>query len=148
MCSNHHGPARHILTDAKYVDPQRKVADIIVPRGVENQVAMCTLPSHTLAAHPANPHPAMVVQFIQQKLLEKSSRHRAALTELEIAAESEPLSDRVVILPQTSQLRGMNTIIRNIDTDSEDFIFYFDRFATLLVEQCVPSLPAFSSTLT
>lgn len=148
MCSNHHEPARHILTDSKYVDPQRKVADIIVPRGVENQVAMCTLPSNTLAAHPANPHPAMVVQFIQQKLLEKSSRHRAALTELEIAAESEPLSDRVVILPQTSQLRGMNTIIRNIDTDSEDFIFYFDRFATLLVEQWVPSLPAFSSTLT
>ncbi|KAK0744203.1 uridine kinase family-domain-containing protein [Schizothecium vesticola] len=108
----------------KYVDPQRKVADIIVPRGVENQVAM-----------------SMVVQFIQQKLLEKSSRHRAALTELEIAAESEPLSDRVVILPQTSQLHGMNTIIRNIDTDSEDFIFYFDRFATLLVEQALNNIP-------
>jgi uridine kinase len=93
----------------------------------------------------------MVVQFIQQKLLEKSSRHRAALTELEIAAESEPLSDRVVILPKTRQLHGMNTIIRNIDTDSEDFIFYFDRFATLLVEQYFPSPspnPAVSPALT
>ena len=81
----------------------------------------------------------MVVQFIEQKLLEKSSRHRAALTELDIAAESASLSDRVVILPQTSQLHGMNTIIRNIDTNSEDFIFYFDRFATLLVEQYATS---------
>jgi uridine kinase len=77
----------------------------------------------------------MVVQFIDQKLLEKSSRHRAALTELELAAQAEPFSDKVVILPQTSQLHGMNTIIRNIDTGSEDFIFYFDRFAALLIEQ-------------
>lgn len=79
----------------------------------------------------------MVVQFIQQKLLEKSTHHRAALTSLEIGALSEPLSEKVVILPQTTQLRGMNTIIRNIDTSSEDFIFYFDRFTALLVEQCV-----------
>lgn len=27
----------------KYVEPQRKVADIIVPRGVENRVAICEL---------------------------------------------------------------------------------------------------------
>ncbi|KAK1827641.1 uridine kinase family-domain-containing protein [Podospora conica] len=115
----------------KYVDPQRKVADIIVPRGVENQVAM-----------------SMVVQFIEQKLLEKSSRHRAALTELEIAASSAPLSDRVQVLPQTRQLHGMNTIIRNIDTDSEDFIFYFDRFATLLVEHALNNIPFAPATIT
>jgi hypothetical protein len=28
-----------------------------------------------------------------------------------------------------------NTIIQDIDTSTEDFIFYFDRIATLLVEQ-------------
>jgi len=76
----------------------------------------------------------MVVQFIEQKLLEKSSHHRAALKSLEIGAQNEALSDKVVILPQTSQLRGMNTIIRDIDTPNEDFIFYFNRFAALLVE--------------
>ena len=33
----------HLLLNLglQFVDPQRKVADIIVPRGVENQVAMC-----------------------------------------------------------------------------------------------------------
>ncbi|KAK1751980.1 hypothetical protein QBC47DRAFT_416474 [Echria macrotheca] len=115
----------------KYVDPQRKVADIIVPRGVENHVAM-----------------SMVVQFIEQKLLEKSTHHRAALTNLEIGAQSEPLSKSISVMPQTSQLRGMNTIIRDIDTSSEDFIFYFDRFTALLVEQALNNIPFAPLTVT
>ena len=77
----------------------------------------------------------MVVQFIERKLLEKSRHHRAAPTRLEIGAQSEPLSKKVRLLDQTTQLRGMNTIIRDIDTLSEDFIFYFDRLTALLVEQ-------------
>ncbi|KAB5576572.1 uridine kinase family-domain-containing protein [Coniochaeta sp. 2T2.1] len=115
----------------KYVDPQRKVADIIVPRGVENRVAM-----------------AMVVQFIEQKLLEKSRHHRAALTQLELEAQSKPLGKRVTVLKETPQLRGMNTIIHNIDTSSEDFIFYFDRLAALLVEQALNNVSFKSTTVT
>jgi uridine kinase len=118
------------------VDPQRKVADIIVPRGVENQVAMCELlRSSGPNATNADPKPAMVVQFIQQKLLEKSTHHRAALKQLEIGAQSEPLSKKVMIMEPTPQLRGMNTILHDIDTSSEDFIFYFDRLSCLLIEQ-------------
>ena len=83
----------------------------------------------------------MVVQFIQHKLLEKSTHHRAALTRLEIGAHSEPLSDKVMVMKQTTQMRGMNTIIHDIDTSSEDFIFYFDRLSALLVEQYVPLPP-------
>ncbi|KAG7286942.1 hypothetical protein NEMBOFW57_006442 [Staphylotrichum longicolle] len=100
----------------KYVNPQRNVADIIVPR-------------------------AMVVQFIQHRLLEKSTHHRAALTRLETDAKSEPLSDQVIVMKQTSQMRGMNTIIHNIDTSNEDFIFYFNRLAALLVEQALNKIP-------
>lgn len=77
----------------------------------------------------------MVVQYIERKLIEKSTHHRAALTQLELAAASDPLSDRVVILDQSPQLRGMSTIIQDIDTSAEDFIFYFDRLACLLIEQ-------------
>ncbi|OIW32379.1 uridine kinase [Coniochaeta ligniaria NRRL 30616] len=115
----------------KYVDPQRKVADIIVPRGVENRVAM-----------------AMVVQFIEQKLLEKSRHHRAALTRLEMEAESKPLSRKVTVLKETPQLKGMNTIIHDIDTSSEDFIFYFDRLAALLIEQALNNVSFESTTVT
>ncbi|KAK4202808.1 putative uridine/cytidine kinase [Triangularia verruculosa] len=113
-----------------YVDPQRKVADIIVPRGVENQVAM-----------------TMVTQFIQQKLLEKSTHHRAELTRLETGALSQPLTPKVHIMNQTSQMRGMNTIIHNIDTSSEDFIFYFNRLAALLVEQALNNIFFTSKTV-
>lgn len=82
----------------------------------------------------------MVVQYIERKLLEKSTHHRAALNRLEIGSESQTLSDRVSMLEVTPQGRCMNTIIRNIDTDPEDFIFYFDRLASLLVEQYVERL--------
>ncbi|KAH8809063.1 uridine-cytidine kinase-like protein-like 1 [Xylogone sp. PMI_703] len=101
----------------RYVEPQRKVTDIIVPRGVQNRVAI-----------------NMVIQYIERRLLEKSTSHRAHLKRLGLAFEDQPLSDRVLVLEQTPQVRGMSTIIQDIDTEPEAFIFYFDRMATLLVE--------------
>ncbi|OAA33631.1 uridine kinase [Moelleriella libera RCEF 2490] len=77
----------------KFVEPQRKVADLIIPRGIENRVAL--------------------------------------------ACKGQPLSDRVVILNDTPQLQFMNTILQDIDTSAEDFIFYFDRLAALIIEQAL-----------
>jgi uridine kinase len=77
----------------------------------------------------------MVTQYIERKLIEKSKNHRADLKKLGQSSENEPLSKTIVLLDETSQLKGMNTIIRDIDTGSEEFVFYFDRLATLLVEQ-------------
>lgn len=76
----------------------------------------------------------MVTQYIERKLIDKSAIHRAELKRLGKAVEEEPLSRRVVLLAQTPQLTGMNTIIQDRDTPAEDFIFYFDRLATLLIE--------------
>ncbi|KAH7322948.1 uridine kinase [Stachybotrys elegans] len=104
----------------KYVEPQRKVADLIVPRGIENRVAL-----------------EMMVQFIERKLFEKSVHHREALSQLELAASKEPLSKRVIVMDDTPQLGLMNTILHDIDTPAEDFIFYFDRLAGLIVEQAL-----------
>ncbi|KAI9745601.1 MAG: Uridine kinase [Claussenomyces sp. TS43310] len=77
---------------------------------------------------------AMVTQYIERKLVEKSATHRADLRKLGKACEDEPLSQNVHLLQQTNQLKGMNTIIQSSDTTAEDFIFYFDRLAALLVE--------------
>ncbi|KAH8688117.1 uridine kinase family-domain-containing protein [Ilyonectria robusta] len=101
----------------KFVEPQRKVADLIVPRGIENRVAL-----------------DMMVQFIEKKLFEKSRHHREALSQLEATCKESPLSDRVVVLVETPQLKFMNTILQDIDTCPEDFIFYFDRLASLIIE--------------
>ncbi|CZR63428.1 probable uridine kinase [Phialocephala subalpina] len=107
----------------QFVEPQRKVADIIVPRGVENRVAI-----------------TMVIQYIERKLIEKSKAHRAELRKLGQSSEDDPLSNQVLILEQSSQVKGMNTIIQDIDTSAEDFIFYFDRMATLLVENAMNNI--------
>ncbi|KAG0652880.1 Uridine-cytidine kinase 1 [Hyphodiscus hymeniophilus] len=104
----------------QFVEPQRKVADIIVPRGVENRVAI-----------------KMVVQYIEHKLIDKSQSHRAALKKLGQSSEDDVLSEKVLLLERTPQLRAMSTIIQDIDSSTEDFIFYFDRLSTLLVEHAM-----------
>ena len=76
----------------------------------------------------------MVIQYIERKLIEKSKNHRADLKKLVQSSEDDPLSDNVLLLDRTAQIRGINTILQDIDTGTEDFVFYFDRLATLLVE--------------
>lgn len=77
----------------------------------------------------------MVTQFIEKKLFEKSTHHREALARLEKKGKEEPLSDRVVVMSEGPQIKFMNTILQDIDTSAEDFIFYFDRLAALIIEQ-------------
>ncbi|KAM0474864.1 hypothetical protein ACHAPX_007385 [Trichoderma viride] len=114
----------------KYVEPQRKVADLIVPRGIENQVAL-----------------DMMVQFIEKKLFVKSIHHREALARLEVRDRDEPLSDRVVVMSEAPQIKFMNTILQDIDTTAEDFIFYFDRLAALIVEQALNNVQFEETTI-
>ncbi|KAG6042275.1 hypothetical protein E4U41_000019 [Claviceps citrina] len=104
----------------KFVEPQRKVADLIVPRGIENRVAL-----------------DMMVQFIERKLNEKSVHHREALSRLEATCKGQPLSNTVITLGDASQLKCMNTILQDVNTSAEDFIFYFDRLAALIIEQAL-----------
>ena len=125
----------------QYVQPQRKRAgrvasssfankesgqvtksalDIIVPRGMQNRVAI-----------------DMIVRHIQRTLAEKSKMHREALHRLGQEVEDEPLSSNVLLVEQTKQFVGMSTILQNPATDDVDFVFYFDRTATFLIERQV-----------
>ncbi|KAL6719131.1 Uridine kinase [Lecanora helva] len=97
--------------------------DLIVPRGVENRVAI-----------------DMVVEHVKRTLKEKSRKHQEHLQRLGEQVEDEPLSDNVVLLQQTKQVIGMSTIIQNPATQEVDFIFYFDRLASLLVERALENL--------
>lgn len=107
----------------RYVERQRDVADIIVPRGIENTVAI-----------------SMVVDRVKKTLKEKSKVHQEALKRLGDNAEDAPLGPNVVILDNTPQLDGLNTIVLDPATEREDFIFCFDRIATMLVEKATESL--------
>eukprot|EP00922_Rhytidocystis_sp_ex-Travisia-forbesii_P004891 GHVS01007161.1.p1 GENE.GHVS01007161.1~~GHVS01007161.1.p1 ORF type:complete len:251 (+),score=33.70 GHVS01007161.1:122-874(+) len=44
-------------------------------------------------------------------------------------------------IPQTSQLRAMMTIIRDKNTQKEEFVFYADRVIRLLIEESLNELP-------
>ncbi|KAI9848113.1 MAG: Uridine kinase [Sclerophora amabilis] len=106
-----------------YVNPQRKGADILVPRGIDNKVAI-----------------DMVAQHVQRILMDKSVKHRAELKRLGQEVEDEPLSPNVLLMKETPQLAGMNTIIQDQESDQEDFIFYFDRLSTLLIESALEDI--------
>ncbi|USP76038.1 Uridine kinase [Curvularia clavata] len=115
----------------KYVAPQREVADLIIPRGIENKVAI-----------------TMVSNQVRQTLQSKSVQHQSELRRLGKIAEDTPLSQNAIILKQTNQVRGMHTLLLNPDTSREDFVFYFDRMVALLVETAVDFLPFVSHQVT
>ena len=77
----------------------------------------------------------MIVEDIQRKLFEKSKRHQADLARLGKQAQDEALSPNVLLLSQSNQIKAMDTILRNPTTSDVDFLFYFDRLATLIVER-------------
>ena len=77
----------------------------------------------------------MVVKHIQRVLAEKSQKHQHELQRLGKQVMDEPLSSNVQLLKETTQIVGMNTILLNPKTDEVDFIFYFDRMSTVLVEK-------------
>lgn len=51
------------------------------------------------------------------------------------------------MLPQTNQLLGIMTILRDAQTKRSDFIFYVDRLSTLIVEEALTFLPHGSKTV-
>jgi len=78
----------------------------------------------------------MIVKHIQRALLSKSDEHIKTLRALGQGYDAdEPLPANVKVLKDTPQLRAMHTILHDEETTREDFVFYFDRLATLLVER-------------
>ncbi|KAF2273530.1 uridine-cytidine kinase 2 [Westerdykella ornata] len=108
----------------KYVAPQRECADIIVPRGIENKVAI-----------------AMISHQIQRTLTTKSTLHQAELQRLGQIAEESPLSPNAIVLEQTTQLKAIHTMLLDPGTSKEDYIFYFDRMVALLISKAIDFLP-------
>jgi len=115
---------------SKYVEPQRNVADIIIPRGIENKVAI-----------------SMVSDRILKTLHSKSKLHRLELEQLGHGSEDDPLSKNVIVLEQSSQVVGINTLLQDPTTPVEEFIFYFDRLVVMLVERSTTCMDFTSVTV-
>ncbi|NWI68778.1 UCKL1 protein, partial [Todus mexicanus] len=106
----------------QYIEPTVQVADIVVPRGGENFVAL-----------------DLIVQHVHSQL----EKVRA----LASAHQGQPLPKTLSVLENTPQVRGMHTIIRNKDTTRDEFIFYSKRLMRLLIEHALSFLPLKSVTV-
>jgi len=116
---NHVKPAydRFIATTMTY-------ADIIVPRGGENQVAI-----------------NLIVQHVQTQLVSRGFKLRSKLAEGAGNGGHYILPDTLKVLPSTPQIKGLHTYIRNRDTPRDEFIFYSKRLIRLVIEYSLSLLP-------
>ncbi|KAA8582880.1 hypothetical protein FQN60_015426 [Etheostoma spectabile] len=57
------------------------------------------------------------------------------------AHQGQPLPKTLSVMESTPQVRGMHTIIRNKETNRDEFIFYSKRLMRLLIEHALSFLP-------
>uniref|UniRef100_A0A8C6L178 uridine/cytidine kinase n=1 Tax=Nothobranchius furzeri TaxID=105023 RepID=A0A8C6L178_NOTFU len=105
----------------QYIEPTVQVADIVVPKGGENFVAL-----------------DLIVQHVHSQLEKREINVRSALAS---AHQGQPLPKTLSVMESTPQVRGMHTIIRNKETNRDEFIFYSKRLMRLLIEHALSFLP-------
>lgn len=105
-----------------YIEPTMSHADIIVPRGGENQVAI-----------------DLIVLHVHTQLQKRGFKLRKELAHSATNGSKTP--DSLYVLEQTPQVQGLHTFIRNGETPRDEFIFYSKRLMRLLFEYALSMLP-------
>ncbi|XP_056278957.1 uridine-cytidine kinase-like 1a isoform X3 [Pseudoliparis swirei] len=110
-----------------YIEPTMRLADIVVPRGGGNMVAI-----------------DLIVQHVHSQLEEVFNKHRELSVRalLASAQQTQPLPQTLSVLESTPQVKGLHTIIRNKGTSRDEFIFYSKRLMRLLIEHALTFLPS------
>lgn len=104
-----------------YIEPTVQMADIVVPRGGENFVAL-----------------DLIVQHVHSQLEKREITVRSALASTH---QVQPLPETLSVMKRTPQVHGMHTIIRNQETSRDEFVFYSNRLMRLLIEHALSFLP-------
>lgn len=111
-----------------FVTPTMQNADLVIPRGLENTIAI-----------------ELMIKHIQKQLALKSSLHLRRLKSLGLGSKFPLLRfSKLKVLPTTTHTSGIHSILFSESTDRTDFIFYFDRIANLLVELALEQLTVFA----
>lgn len=105
----------------QFIEPSVKDADIVVPRGAENDVAM-----------------TLIVQHVHDQLEKRGFNFRSELPQAHV---NQPLPDTLHVVENTVQVKGLHTFIRNKATPRDEFIFYSKRLTRILVEHALSLLP-------
>ncbi|XP_023812572.1 uridine-cytidine kinase-like 1 isoform X2 [Oryzias latipes] len=113
----------------QYIEPTMRLADIVVPRGGGNMVAI-----------------DLIVQHVHSQLEEINKvdilRELSVRALLASAQQMQQLPQTLSVLESTPQVRGLHTIIRNKETSRDEFIFYSKRLMRLLIEHALTFLPS------
>lgn len=104
-----------------YIAPSMAHADIIVPRGGDNIVAI-----------------QLIVQHVQAQLQLRGFKLRENLAQ---SQKEKGNPDNLYLLPSTPQVKGLHTFIRNANTPRDEFIFYSKRLIRLVIEYGLGLLP-------
>ncbi|XP_038057175.1 uridine-cytidine kinase-like 1 isoform X2 [Patiria miniata] len=105
----------------QFIEPAIQHADIVVPRGAENDVAM-----------------ELIVQHVHDQLEKRGLMFRSKLL---MAHHNQPLPDTLTVVENTIQVQGLHTFIRNKNTCRDEFIFYSQRLTRILIESALALLP-------
>lgn len=110
----------------RFVKPTMQVADLVIPRGADNYIAI-----------------DMMIKHIQKQLLIKSKKHLKYLESLNnsksYTVELSKLTN-LTVLKKNNQINSIHTILINKDINRDDFIFYFNRIATILINKALEFL--------
>uniref|UniRef100_A0A2C9LTA7 Uncharacterized protein n=1 Tax=Biomphalaria glabrata TaxID=6526 RepID=A0A2C9LTA7_BIOGL len=105
-----------------YIEPSMRSADIIVPRGGENDVAI-----------------NLIVLHVHNQLQARGFKLRSKLAQS--THNGQPMPESLHILEKTPQVNGMHSFIRDRGTSRDEFIFYSKRLMRLLFEFAISMLP-------
>jgi len=101
-----------------FIAPTKQYADIIIPRGSCNTVAI-----------------EIISQHVKTKLLERGHQPYDEETPTKL------IPPNVSVLNYSQEVQYIHTIIRDKNTQRDDFIFYSDRLSRLVISHAVSFLP-------
>ncbi|PAV76205.1 hypothetical protein WR25_21345 [Diploscapter pachys] len=111
-----------------YIAPGMKEADIIVPRGGENDVAI-----------------NLIVKQVMTQLIKRGYDQSASAKYRQELICRGPMADdapqNLILIDQTPQVRGLHTFIRDRRTKRDDIIFYSERLTRILIEEAMNFMP-------
>ncbi|KAK2553686.1 Uridine-cytidine kinase-like 1 [Acropora cervicornis] len=113
----------------QYIAPTVVYADIVVPRGGENSVAI-----------------DLIIRHVRNQL--EQVLPMAFRAQLRSAHQGQPLPSSLSIVESTPQVRGLHSIIRNEEASRDDFIFYSKRLMRILIEHALSLLPFTKNVVT
>lgn len=111
----------------KYLSPTMQNSNAIVPSLTDNGVAV-----------------DVIINHIKLKLQSKSEDHLKELIRLG-SASTMPLGDYKSVheLDATNQVLSINTMLLDKKLKRDDFVFYFDRLASIILTKALDDIPIF-----